>query len=107
MIKAINEIRKNIKLRISFFVYTILVGIYTTMPNVYAVDDPLKVIDNLSNLVFSIISGIGGIILGFGIVQIGMSFKSHDPSQRANGFMTFAGGVIIALAKPILTRIMG
>ena len=27
------------------------------------------------------------ILLGFGIVQIGLSLKSHDPSQRANGFL--------------------
>lgn len=107
MLRMIKEIKNNVKIKISFFVYTLLVGVYTTMPKVYAADDPLKVINNLSDLVFSIISAIGGIILGFGVVQIGMSFKSHDPSQRANGFMTFAGGVIIALAKPILTRIMG
>ena len=34
-------------------------------------------------------------MLGFGIVQIGLSLKSHDPSQRANGFLTLAGGVVI------------
>ena len=42
-----------------------------------------------------------------GVVQIGLSFKSHDPSQRANGFMTLAGGIIIAFAKQILELIMG
>ena len=33
---------------------------------------------------------IGMILLGWGIVQIGLALKSHDPSQRANGFMTLA-----------------
>ena len=47
------------------------------------------------------------ILLGFGIVQIGLSLKSHDPSQRANGFLTLAGGVIITFAKEILTLIAG
>ena len=47
------------------------------------------------------------IILGFGIVQIGMSLKSHDPSQRANGIMTLAGGVVITFAKEILSLITG
>ena len=47
------------------------------------------------------------LLLGFGIVQIGLSLKSHDPSQRANGFLTLAGGVVITFAKEILTLITG
>ena len=35
-------------------------------------------------------------------MQVGLSLKSHDPSQRANGFLTLAGGVIITFAKEIL-----
>ncbi len=72
-----------------------------------ATDDPLSVINNLKNFMFQIISAIGVILLLWGIVQIGMAIKSHDPSQRANGFMTLAGGVIIAFAKQILELIMG
>lgn len=70
-----------------------------------AADDPLKVIGNLSTFMFSVIRAIGLILLGFGVVQIGLSLKSHDPSQRANGFMTLAGGVIIMFAKEILDLI--
>ena len=68
-------------------------------------NDPVTVINNLSTFIFSIIRALGMILLGFGIVQIGLSLKSHDPSQRANGFMTLAGGVIITFAKEILTLI--
>lgn len=32
---------------------------------------------------------------------------SDDPSQRANGFLTLAGGVIITFAKEILNLITG
>ena len=46
------------------------------------------------------------IMLGFGIVQVGLSLKSHDPSQRANGFLTLAGGVVITFAKEILTCLL-
>ena len=70
-----------------------------------AADDPIKVIGNLSTFMFSVIRAIGLILLGFGVVQIGLSLKSHDPSQRANGFMTLAGGVIIMFAKEILDLI--
>ena len=72
-----------------------------------AASDPLAVINNLSTFIFGLIRAVGMILLGFGIVQIGLSLKSHDPSQRANGFLTLAGGVIITFAKEILDLITG
>lgn len=72
---------------------------------VYA-DDPLATINALSDFVFSAIKAIGAILLGFGIVQIGLALKSHDAGQRAQGFMTFFGGVIIYFAKDILDMIL-
>lgn len=72
-----------------------------------ATDDPLTVVNNLSDFIFGIIRAIGLILLGFGIVQVGMSLKSHDPSQRATGFLTLAGGIIITFAKEILNLITG
>lgn len=72
----------------------------------YAAGDPLGSVNKLSDFVFAAIRAIGVILLGFGIVQIGLSLKSHDPSQRANGFMTFFGGVVIAFAKEILDMIL-
>ena len=65
------------------------------------------VINNLSDFIFGVIRAIGMILLGFGIVQLGLSLKSHDPSQRANGFMTLAGGIIITFAEEILNLITG
>ena len=53
------------------------------------------------------IGAVGLILLGFGIVQVGLSLKSHDPSQRANGFLTVAGGIVITFAKEILNLIVG
>jgi hypothetical protein len=69
--------------------------------------DPLQTVNNLSDFIFGLIRAIGLILLGFGIVQIGLSLKGHDPSQRANGFMTFAGGIVIFFAREILTLITG
>ena len=63
-------------------------------------------INNLSDFVFSAIKAIGAILLGFGIVQIGLALKGHDASQRAQGFMTFFGGVVIYFAKDILDMIL-
>lgn len=73
----------------------------------FAADDPLSVVNNLSTFIFGLIRAIGLIILGFGIVQVGLSLKSHDPSQRANGLLTLAGGVVITFAKEILNLITG
>lgn len=75
--------------------------------NVFAADDPLTVINNLSTFMFGIIRAIGMILLGWGIVQVGLALKSHDASQRANGFLTVAGGIIITFAKEILDLITG
>ena len=68
----------------------------------FAANDPLTVVNNLSDFIFGLIRAIGMILLGFGIVQVGLSLKSHDPSQRANGFLTLAGGVISLLRKKSL-----
>lgn len=76
-----------ILIRITMAVYILLVLIFTVGADLaYAASDPLAVINNLSTFIFALIRAIGLILLGFGIVQIGLSLKSHDPSQRANGF---------------------
>ena len=90
----------------SVFACVALLLVATAVPAL-AVDDPLTVVNNLSDFIFGFIRAIGLILLGFGIVQVGLSLKSHDPSQRANGFLTLAGGVIITFAKEILTLITG
>ena len=73
----------------------------------FAADDPLQVVNNLSDFIFSLIRAIGLILLGFGILQIGLALKSHDASQRANGMLTVAGGIVITFTKEILSLITG
>ena len=85
-----------------------LVLIVCALPlRAYAADDPLSIVNNLSDFIFGVIRAVGLILLGWGIVQIGLSFQSHDPSQRSNGFLTLAGGVIVTFAKEILSLITG
>ena len=97
------ETQRKIK-RSYLTVATVAAVIVMALP-VYA-DDPLATINALSDFVFSAIKAIGAILLGFGIVQIGLALKSHDAGQRAQGFMTFFGGVIIYFAKDILDMIL-
>ena len=73
----------------------------------FAASDPLTVVNNLSEFIFSLIRAVGLILLGWGIVQVGLSLQSHDPSQRSNGFLTLAGGIVITFTKEILTLITG
>ena len=98
--------RKVNKITIIKALYVGVVLLFRFVP-VYAADDPLSVVNNLSNFIFGLIRAVGMIILGFSIVQIGLSIKSHDPSQRANGFLTLAGGIVITFAKEILNMITG
>ena len=90
-----------------FIVAYIVAVILAQASNVFAADDPIAVVNNLSNFIFGLIRAVGMIILGFGVVQVGMSLKSHDPTQRANGIMTLAGGIVVTFAKEILNLITG
>lgn len=108
MLKNNKKIKMGRKTRNVFAVYMTLVLMMTLGTTaVFATNDPLTVVNNLSEFIFGLIRAIGMILLGFGIVQVGLSLKSHDPSQRANGFLTLAGGIIITFAKEILTLITG
>ena len=96
------------KTRKAFTVYIAFVLCFACSPTTaFASNDPITVVNNLSNFIFGLVRAVGMIMLGFGIMQIGLSLKSHDPSQRANGFLTLAGGVVITFAKEILTLIAG
>lgn len=100
--KKLKTIRKTL-----FVTYVALIMVSAITTPIYAANDPVTVVNNFSDFMFGMIRAIGMILLGFGIVQVGLSLKSHDPSQRANGFMTVAGGIVIIFAKEILNIIVG
>lgn len=100
--KKLKAIRKTL-----FVTYVALIMVSAITTPIYAANDPVTVVNNFSDFMFGMIRAIGMILLGFGIVQVGLSLKSHDPSQRANGFMTVAGGIVITFAKEILNIIVG
>ena len=90
-----------------FMIFCVLVLTFSITSTAFAADDPLTVVNNLSEFIFGLIRAVGIILLAFGVLQIGMSLKSHDPSQRANGMLTLAGGIVITFTKEILTLITG
>ena len=89
-------------LRIAMMAMVLFAGVMTI-----AFADPLTPITKLSEFIGKAIKAIGMIILLFGVVQVGLSVKSHDATQRSQGFLTFLGGVIIAFAQDILTMVTG
>lgn len=98
------------RIKAAFALYAVLVLCLCLGASAYAAStaaDPLTVVNNLSTFVFALIRAIGIILLGWGIVQVGLSLQSHDPSQRSNGFLTLAGGIIITFAQEILNLITG
>lgn len=96
------------KVKRGFFFYTALLAVLSCCTvTAFAAGDPISVVNNLSDFVFGLIRAVGLILLGWGIVQVGLSLQSHDPSQRSNGFLTLAGGIVITFAKEILTLITG
>ena len=105
----LNKVKRGYRWYCSLVAVVALMGCCTM--TAFAADDPLTVINNLSEFIFGLIRAVGLILrlilLGWGIVQVGLSLQSHDPSQRSNGFLTLAGGVIITFAKEILTLITG
>ena len=107
----INKLETPSKVKKGFRTYVALVLACTcmfvfTVP-AFAAGDPITVVNNLSNFIFGLIRAVGLILLGWGIVQVGLSLQSHDPSQRSNGFLTLAGGIVITFAKEILDLIVG
>ena len=81
--------------------------VFANAVTAFAAGDPISVVNNLSDFIFGLIRAVGIILLGWGIVQVGLSLQSHDPSQRSNGFLTLAGGIVITFAKEILNLITG
>lgn len=103
-----HKLKTDRRWRLAFIAYAVGVLLATVACNfAFAANDPITVVNNLSNFIFSLIRAIGMILLGLGIMQVGLSLKSHDPSQRANGFLTLAGGIIITFTKEILSLITG
>lgn len=111
MRKTLNEkddLRMRRRVWTAFAVYAAAVTVmFCGATTAFAAGDPIGAVNNLSTFIFSLIRAIGLILLGLGVMQVGLSMKSHDPSQRANGFLTLAGGIIITFTKEILNLIVG
>ena len=100
------EIPGKVKRGFRFYVAVVLALTLTMCMGVtaFAAGDPITVVNNLSDFIFGLIRAVGLILLGWGIVQVGLSFQSHDPSQRSTRYLTLAGGEIQTNAKQKLNH---
>ena len=71
-----------------------------------ASDNPAKdAILSFTDIIVGIVTAIGVILAIWG-VQVGMSIPSHDTSQRAQGFLALAGGIVVAVAPHIVRSVL-
>ena len=89
----------------ALFITVIMLILFTANTAFAEGESPETIAQNFSDFIFVIIRVIGIALLGFGLVQLGLSFKSHDPSQRGNAMLSIAGGIIIVLVKEIINLI--
>ena len=103
-----NKLQRRIKRVFALLICLTLVMATAVTPafaDTAANGDPLTTVSKLSDFIFSLIRAVGLILLGYGILQVGLSLQSHDPSQRSNGMLTIAGGIVITFTKEILNLI--
>lgn len=104
------EIEKRLKKGFKIYALALIgIAILSILTPIVLADenDPITVVNNLSDFIFQLTKVVGGIIVGYSVVQIGLSFTSHDASQRVNGVLFFVGGAIIMCAKTIVKIIAG
>ena len=77
----------------------------TLRPLTPCVTEVDAMLTNLNELITGLVKVIGGILCIYGILQVGMSFSGHDPSQRIQGLMCIGGAILIFFSPEILTAL--
>lgn len=66
---------------------------------------PVETLTNFTDILFSLVRIVGVIACLWGIVNFAIALKSHDASQRTQGIVAFAVGLLIVFAREILQAI--
>lgn len=64
--------------------------------------DALEDINKFQELMVGLTRAAGGILLVIGIIQLAISFQSHDASQRSHAILFIIGGILCLAVKQIL-----
>ncbi len=73
----------------------------------HAGEAPITAINKFSDLFFSAIQAVGLILVGYGLIQIGISLKNQDASQRSQAILALVGGLFIVFAKNLVQYLVG
>ncbi|MBO4359990.1 MAG: hypothetical protein J5822_03845 [Eubacteriaceae bacterium] len=91
------------------FLSTLAGTVSMPVMNAYAdpVEEVLEPINRLTSMLYSIASAVGTIILIYNVIQLALTLKSHDPSQRSNALLGVVAGVIIILIPQVVRFLLG
>ncbi len=101
--------RKNVKIIICNFVLALTLSMAVCLADgdEKTGGNLLLTLENLKSLMFAAVTVVGLLIALFGVVQFGLSFQTHDPSQKSQGLMGLVGGAIVACAPWIVGYLLG
>lgn len=68
-------------------------------------DEATNAIKNFGRIMKTLVTVVGVIMALWGVVQLGLSISAHDQTQRMNGLLALAGGILIAIAPALLKEI--
>lgn len=71
------------------------------------VDEIDSMFDNTYDFIAGVLRFVGIIVCAFGILQLALSVSAHDSTQRIQGFLALATGIIILFSPEILNFIRG
>jgi predicted membrane protein len=104
MMKFIKLLNKSTQRGISFL-YGIAGAFTMLVSPAFAADaDPFSMLRNLINFLIEALIYVGAAGVIFGIVQLAISFSSHDASQRMQGIMGIVGGMLLIGVKVLMTQ---
>ena len=98
---------KNNRIKHLVLALSVMLTLFSFATPALAADPATDAVKNLSTFLFSIVRLVGIMMLLFGVVQLGLSLKGHDPSQRAAGLLTVVGGLLVTFSKEIIELVAG
>lgn len=93
--------------KIYLFLTTFAVCAFFFATTAFAAIDPIEGINNLEEYIATFFEAIGVIAMLVGGFMIGVSFFSHDNSQRITGIAAFGGGMFLAGITFVIDKVTG
>lgn len=103
--KKIKKIKRPLTTRQLFKIMLSVICIAALLMSstIVAFADAKNAVEKLADQVFAIVKVVGVLVALLGMIMFGMSFQSHDSTQKVGGALLVAGGALIYFAEDILT----